>query len=335
MYALIVGGAGYIGSHTTKYLLNQGFSPVILDDLSTGHSAAILRISRKIPFYQGSCEDRTLVENILKKHRIQAIFHFGAKALVEESMREPMLYYQSNVNSSIALIQAALHCKIPFFIFSSTCATYGIPPQHARITEETPQVPINPYGQSKLFVEKILHDAAQFSKGSFRCCILRYFNACGADPDGALGEDHNPETHFIPNLIKAALEKDQKLRIHGKDYPTPDGTCIRDFVHVMDLAHAHYRALRHLQASSHESDAFNLGSENGHSILELIEVASKVLHVEIPHEFGPRRPGDPPILVADASKAKKVLQWSPQYNMELILKTTYQWMSSHPKGFST
>ncbi|MEW6056195.1 MAG: UDP-glucose 4-epimerase GalE [Bdellovibrionota bacterium] len=322
---LVVGGAGYIGSHTAKLLEKRGYRPVILDDLSTGHQPA----ARSLPFYQGSYHDTSLLKTILTDHKINTVMHFGAKAIVGESVANPLLYYSANAGGTLRLFEAMIDAGAGHFIFSSTCATFG-EPKEVPIHENVTQSPVNPYGQSKLFVEKILKDIHKAHK--INSVILRYFNAAGADPDGELGEDHKPETHLIPKAIQVALGREKKLTVNGKDYPTKDGTCIRDYVHINDLADAHIRAMEYLWKNPSCSD-FNLGSEKGFSVLEVIEAVSKTAGKPVAHEFGPRRPGDPPVLIADSKKAKQVLGWAPKFSLEEIVATAYRWTKEHPDGY--
>lgn len=333
---LVVGGAGYVGSHTVKLLKNQGYHPVVLDDLSTGHKKAVCTDK----FYQGSVCNQSLVEKIIRTEKISTVMHFSAKALVGESIQNPLLYYQHNISHTLALLAVMQKCNVINFVFSSSCSTFG-EPSKSPISENTPQNPINPYGQSKLFVERILKDLAirQDSpiKGAptagINSAILRYFNAAGADPDGELGEDHSPETHLIPNILKAALGHEKKLVVNGNDFSTPDGTCIRDYVHVRDLALAHIQAMEYIWKKKTICD-FNLGSEKGYSILEILKAAEQVVHKKILYKVGPRRLGDPAILVANSKKARKILNWKPKYSLKDIIATTSRWMQKHPHGYN-
>lgn len=322
---LIIGGAGYVGSHVAKVLEKEGFHPVVLDDLSTGHRTA----ARKLPFYEGDYADRDLVTRILKDHKITAAMHFGAKALVGESVENPLLYASSNIAGSIALLETLLANGVKRFVFSSTCNVFG-DPDEVPIHEGVRKLPVNPYGFSKFVVEKVLADMDRAY--GFRSAILRYFNAAGADPDGELGEDHACETHLIPNAVKALLGKAKELTIFGTDYPTPDGTCVRDYVHVNDLANAHIKALQ-LISSKNQSVDFNLGSENGYSVKEVISTLEKVSGKKVPQKTGARRPGDAPKLVADASKAKRELGWKIKFDLNEIVRTAYEWMKKHPNGY--
>jgi UDP-glucose 4-epimerase len=322
---LVIGGAGYIGSHTCQILKKLGANVFILDDLSTGHKKAACFGQ----FFYGSVFDSNLITKILKDHKIDAVMHFAAKALVAESVANPLLYYHHNTASTINLISILIENNVENFVFSSTCATFGVP-QKMPIDETTPQAPINPYGQSKLMVEIALKDICK--KANFNAAILRYFNAAGADPEGFLGEDHKIETHLIPLAIKALLENKEPLKIFGSDYPTKDGTCIRDYIHVHDLAIAHILALNYIIENKGYHD-FNLGTEQGNSVLEVINTIEKIANKKVPFIFAPRREGDPPVLIANSLKAKKLLNWTPQYSLKDIIKTAYNWHFTHPFGF--
>jgi len=315
---LVTGGAGYIGSHTVQCLLDHNHHVVVLDNLSTGHKKLILS-----PYFvQGNIADRALIMDTLKKHHIDAVMHFSAFAYVGESVENPEKYYQNNVNGTLQLLSAMREADVHQFVFSSTCATYGIPAE-VPITENCPQAPVNPYGQTKLMVEHMLKD---FSAAyPLRYVALRYFNAAGAHPNGHIGESHDPETHLLPLVLQAAKGERPHISVFGTDYDTPDGTCIRDYIHVWDLADAHRLALDYLQAGG-TSDVFNLGTENGYSVREVIKVAEAVTGKTIPIVEGERRAGDPPRLVASAKKAKTVLGWQPQYNeLNPIMETAWQW----------
>jgi UDP-glucose 4-epimerase len=325
-----VGGAGYIGSHVARHLLNQGLTPIILDDLSTGHREAARRATNGGPFYLGSYGDSELVSKILVEHKVTAVMHFGAKALVGESVENPLKYYTANVSLTLNLLQAMLKCGVKNFIFSSTCATFG-DPAGLPMNEELAQKPINPYGQSKLFVERILADF-ELAYG-LRSGVLRYFNAAGAAPEGDLGEDHRPETHLIPNVFKAALsDVGGKIVVNGDDYPTPDGSCVRDYIHVNDLADAHLKMLNYLSSKS-KSLAVNLGVGSGYSVFEIIRSIEKIVGKKIETEVGPRRPGDPPTLVAQPLKAQEMLGWRAQSDLDGIIESVYRWMKNHPTGY--
>ncbi len=323
---LIVGGAGYIGSHMCKYLHNKKMSPIVLDNLSYGHREAV-KWGR---LYEGELDDQDLLTEIFNKHDIKAVMHFAAFCYVGESVTDPLKYYQNNVAATLGLLKGMLKHKIKHFIFSSTCATYG-EPQKLPLTEDHPQNPINPYGRSKLMIEQILDDFD--SAYGLKSVCLRYFNAAGADPDGELGEDHRPETHLIPIVLQTALKQRKELKIFGNNYPTEDGTCIRDYIHINDLAQAHYLALLHL-LNDGASKKYNLGNNNGHSIMEVIKVSAKVSKKEIPYQFAERREGDPAILVGSSEKAIKELNWQPEFNtLKNIIETAWNWHSNNPDGY--
>ena len=321
MRVLVTGGAGYIGSHTAKALGKAGYQPVVLDNLSMGHAESV----RWGPFVQGDLADEALVRRVLREHAIAAVVHFAASAFVGESMQYPRRYFRNNAVNTFQLLDAMADCGVRRIVFSSTCATYGVP-QHIPMAEDHPQSPVNPYGESKLFVERMLRWLGETERLSW--AALRYFNAAGADPDGELGEDHTPETHLIPNAIAAVLGKRKELELYGTDYPTPDGTAIRDYVHVTDLAEAHVRALRHLLEGG-ESVALNLGSGTGHSIREVISAVENVSGSTVPVRESARRPGDPAVLVANPARANQVLGWRPVYALLDIVATAWRWHSHH------
>ena len=324
---LVVGGAGYIGSHTAKLLRIKGYNPFIFDNFSTGHKQAAQIALQNNQIIEGHYADKDLLKNVFKKNKISAVMHFGAKALVGESVENPGLYYRSNVSETLSLLEAMIETNIKYFIFSSTCAVFGI--HEEAINEAAEKKPINPYGKTKLFVEEILRD---FEKSySLVSGVLRYFNAAGADPDGELGEDHDPETHLIPNAINAVLQ-DCSFRVHGNDYPTLDGSCIRDYIHVNDLAEAHIRTLEFLVQNKRGCD-FNLGTGKGFSVFEIIEAISKAAEKKVPYEVGPRRGGDPARLVADASKANQLIKWKAQFNLDQIVQTALRFKKDNPQGF--
>lgn len=315
---LVTGGAGYIGSHACKALSKAGYLPVAYDNLSYGHEWAV----KWGPLERGDISDAARLTAVMKKYRPIAVMHFAAFAYVGESISNPRNYYRNNVAGSLSLIETAIDCGIDKFVFSSTCATYGVP-ERLPITEETRQEPINPYGISKLTVEHMLSDFG--AAYGLKSIALRYFNAAGADPDGEIGEDHDPETHLIPLVLDAAIGKRDAITIFGTDYNTPDGTCIRDYVHVTDLARAHVAALRLLEAGA-DSDAFNLGNGQGYSVREVIDTAEKVCARPIPIMIGDRRTGDPAALVSDASRARHILDWKPEMaELEDIIKTAWAW----------
>ena len=320
---LVTGGAGYIGSHATKTLSERGFRPVVLDNLSLGHRWAV----RHDLLVNGDLSDADMIRQVLRDYSIDAVLHFAAHAYVGESMTVPERYFRNNVANTLNLLEAMLECKVRHIVFSSTCATYGIP-QSLPISESHPQNPVNPYGESKLFVEKALHwNGVAHGLG---WVALRYFNAAGADPEGELGEDHTRETHLIPLAIQAALGQRPSIEIFGTQYPTPDGTAIRDYTHVTDLAHAHVLALKYL-VDGGDSGAFNLGTGKGHSVREVIKCVEQVAGRSVPAIERDSRPGDPPILVADATRAARILGWHPEYTeLEPIVRTACSWHASRP-----
>jgi UDP-glucose 4-epimerase len=326
MTILVTGGAGYIGSVTVERLRAKGESVVVLDDLARGHRQAF---DADIPFYQGKSGDRALVERIAKDHQIESCIHFAALAYVGESVENPALYFENNVEQGIALMGALVKAGVRRVVFSSTCATYG-EPQQMPISETCPQWPVNPYGWSKFFLERLLqsYDAAQ----GLKFVALRYFNAAGATE--LHGEHHNPESHLIPNILAAAAGEKPDIAVFGDHYPTPDGTPIRDYVHVSDLADAHIRALDHLRRAG-ASDYLNLGTGHGYSVLEVIETARKVTGRAIRIRVEAPRPGDPPRLVADAARAKTVLGWVPAASdLSSIIRSAWEWRLRHPRGYS-
>ncbi|HIK31793.1 MAG TPA: UDP-glucose 4-epimerase GalE [Oscillatoriales cyanobacterium M59_W2019_021] len=325
---LVTGGAGYIGSHAVLELQRAGYETMILDNLVYGHQDIVDRVL-KTKLIVGDTGDRQLLDRLFSTHKIEAVMHFAAYAYVGESVTDPAKYHRNNVVGTLTLLEAMLAANVKKFVFSSTCATYGIP-ETIPIVETCPQNPINPYGMTKLMVEKILADFA--TAYDFRSVCFRYFNAAGADPEGLLGEDHDPETHLIPLLLQTALGMRESVSIFGTDYPTPDGTCIRDYIHVTDLAIAHILGLEYLLKGG-KSEVFNLGNGNGFSVRETLESAQKVTQCEIPAIESDRRPGDPPILVGSSEKARTVLGWSPQYaDIDKIVYHAWRW---HQKRHGT
>jgi len=322
--ALVTGGAGYIGSHAAKAFAVHGYEPVVLDDLSMGHRWAI----RWGPLVQGDISDAELVRRTVARYKISAAIHFAATAYVGESMGAPGKYFHNNVANSIAMLNALIGSGVRQVVFSSTCATYGVP-RCVPLDEDHPQSPINPYGESKLFIERAL---AWYGKAhGLRSVVLRYFNAAGADRDCEIGEDHDPETHLIPLAVFAAQGSYPPLRIFGVDYDTPDGTAIRDYVHVSDLAEAHVGALQYLERGG-ESTAINLGMGRGRSVREIQRAVEKVAGRSVPVIVCSRREGDPPILVASAEKARKLLNWSPRsLDIEEIIETAWRWHTRAPR----
>ena len=317
---LVTGGAGYIGSHCCKELHGRGFNPISFDNLIYGYEDFV----RWGDFYRGDLANPQDLTNCFKNNRIEAVIHFAAYAYVGESVTDPLKYYENNVGNTINLLQAALAHDVRFFIFSSSCATYGIP-ESIPIDETHPLNPINPYGRTKQMIEDILKDCDAAYGLSYNS--LRYFNAAGADPEGEVGENHNPETHLIPLVLDVAAGKRKDIKIFGNDYPTADGTCIRDYIHVTDLARAHVLALERLLDGA-ASDFYNLGQGQGFSVKEVVEHASKVTGQDIASVYEDRRPGDPPVLVASNTKAIKGLDWHPEYtNLDDIIRTAWNWHS--------
>ncbi len=323
MTILVVGGAGYIGSHTNKELNKKGYQTVVFDNLSYGHRESV----RYGDFILGDIENIEQIRLVFKKYKIDAVMHFSAFIEVGESVTNPQKYYKNNVANTLNLLQVMLENNVKYFIFSSTAATYGNP-KEIPITEEHPQEPINPYGQSKLMIEHILRDYA-IAYG-LRYSPLRYFNASGADIDCEIGEWHNPETHLIPLILDVAIGKKESIKIFGTDYETSDGTCIRDYIHVTDLADAHILALEYLMNGG-ENTAFNLGNGNGFSVKEVIETVKKVTKKGIKIVESERRVGDPPILLSSSKKAQTTLNWKPKYyELSKIIETSWEW---HKKKF--
>lgn len=328
MRVLVIGGAGYIGSHCVRQLSLAGHEPVVLDNLVFGHRDAV---APEVPFHQADLGDREAVATILRDEAIELVMHFAAFAYVGESVQDPLKYYENNVGKTISLLQAMRDTGVERFVFSSTCASYGIP-ETMPMTESLPQKPINPYGQTKLDVENILKACAAaygLSSASFR-----YFNAAGAADDGTIGEDHDPETHLIPLAIWAAQGKRDKLTVFGDDYETPDGTCLRDYIHIDDLARAHIAVFDKL-ATPGQCLFYNLGTGKPVSVMEIIKAVEEVTGLKVPYEMGARRAGDPPALYADSSKAQAELGWKPQFmDIKETIATAWKWHQSHPDGFN-
>ncbi len=322
---LVTGGAGYIGSHMVRALLRAGYRVVILDNLSEGHRAAV----QDTELAEVDVADRGAVRALMRRHRPHAIMHFAAFCSVKESVENPLKYYHNNVAGTISLLDAALEVGVPRFIFSSTAALYG-EPREVPIDETHPVVPINPYGWSKWMCERILKDASRAY--GMRYVSFRYFNAAGAEASAGLGEDHRPETHLIPLALRAAIQDEAELEVYGTDYPTPDGSCVRDYIHVQDLAEAHLRGLNYLEQEG-ESIALNLGTETGTSVLEILAAVERVTALKVPHRICPRRPGDPAVLVASNAKARAVLGWSPKRDLDEIIRSAYDFMRRHPEGY--
>lgn len=328
MSILVCGGAGYIGSHTVAELLAKGEEVVVLDNLATGHQPAVLRGAK---FYFGSLQDKDFIEFIFEKHNVQEVIHFAAYSLVGESMTDPLKYYENNVYGTMCLLEVMKEYGVNKIVFSSTAATYG-EPKNIPILETDTTEPTNAYGETKLAVEKML----KWSDSAYgiKHVVLRYFNVAGAHIKGKLGEDHNPETHLIPIILQVASGKRDKIMIYGDDYDTHDGTCIRDYIHVTDLANAHILAIEKLRKDN-TSSTYNLGNENGFSVKEVIDVARKVTNHPIPFEVAPRRVGDPAKLIASSQKAMKELNWNPIYSsLENMIETAWNWFKKHPNGYN-
>ncbi len=326
MRVLVTGGAGYIGSQTAKALAQAGHKIVVLDDLSTGHRSAV----KWGPLIEGDLGNKKLVDRVFRKHRIEGVLHFAASLLVGESMTNPQKYFWNNVVGTLVLLDTMKARGVKHIVFSSSAATYGNP-EKTPIPEDHPKRPMNPYGESKLCMERAIqwYGAAYGLRG----VALRYFNAAGADLDGELGEEHDPETHLVPLVVQAALGQRPEVEIYGTDYPTPDGTAIRDFIHVTDLADAHVRALDYLVGGG-ESTEFNLGTGQGHSVREVVNSVGKISIGPVPFRDAPRRAGDPAVLVADPSKAQRVLGWQPRYSdLDTIIQSAWKWHAS--KGRTT
>lgn len=318
MSILVCGGAGYIGSHINKQLNREGYDTIVFDNLVYGHREAV----KWGKFVQGDLADIEALEKVFSKYQIEAVFHFAAYAYVGESVTKPEKYYYNNVANTLNLLKVMREHDCKKLIFSSTCATYG-EPERVPITEDMPQNPINPYGMTKLMVEKILADYRKAYGMKF--AVLRYFNAAGADPDGEIGESHDPETHIIPLVLDAASGKRPEIKVFGTDYDTPDGSCIRDYIHVTDLADAHIRALHYLEEDGN-SDFFNLGNAKGTSVLEVIASVKRVTGMDFTVTLSDRRPGDPAILVGSSDKAQKILKWHPQYgDIDTIVRHAWNW----------
>ena len=322
MVILVLGGAGYIGSHAARALRRSGYEVVLYDNLSTGFR----RLAQGFELVEGDIADEARLRPLLA--RVDAVMHFAAHAYVGESVENPRKYFQNNVVAALSLLNSVLDAGIRRFVFSSTCAVYGIPGQ-VPITEQMPREPINPYGASKLFFENALE--AYSRAYGLRSVILRYFNAAGADESGEIGEIHEPETHLIPLALAASTENGPELQVYGSDYPTEDGTCIRDYIHVNDLAEAHVRALQYLEKGG-DSLASNLGTGRGHSVLEVIQAAEDTTGRPVRRKIGPRRPGDPPVLVADPAKAQRVLGWTAKRNLVDIVSSAWIWMQKESSG---
>lgn len=324
MSILVCGGAGYIGSHTVHQLVAGGEKVVIVDNLQTGHRAALNPVAK---FYKGDIRDAAILDKIFTENEIEAVIHFAANSLVGESVKAPLKYFNNNVYGMQVLLESMVKNGVDKIVFSSTAATYG-EPKKIPIEENDPTVPTNPYGESKLIMEKMIKWIP-----NLRYVSLRYFNAAGAIEDGSIGEDHKTETHLIPLILQVPLGKRDHITIFGEDYPTPDGTCLRDYIHVLDLADAHILALKYLREGG-ESNILNLGNGQGFSVKEMILAAEKVTGQKIKTEIGARRAGDPAQLIASSDKAKKILKWTPKFaDVEKIIATAWKWHKSHPNGY--
>ncbi|WIV18398.1 UDP-glucose 4-epimerase GalE [Paenibacillus polygoni] len=328
MAILVTGGAGYIGSHTVAALLERGEEVVVVDNLQTGHREAVLGGT----FCEGDLRDKAFLDQVFAENKIEAVIHFAANSLVGESMQNPAKYYDNNVFGTLTLLEAMNNAGVSKIVFSSTAATYG-EPEKVPIEETDRTEPTNVYGETKLMMERMM---SWFDKVlGIKYVSLRYFNAAGAHKDGKIGEDHQPESHLIPLVLQTALGQRKQIAIFGDDYATEDGTCIRDYIHVSDLADAHLRAVDYLRKGE-ESNVFNLGNGTGFSVKQVIETAKKVTGLEIPVVMEPRRAGDPAVLVASSAKARSVLGWEPKYtNLEDVIASAWGWHQSHPEGYNT
>ena len=327
MTVLVCGGAGYIGSHAVHELINRGEAVVIVDNLQSGHRSAV---HPEAKFYQGDIRDSLLLDRVMEENKIDAVMHFAANSLVGESMEQPLKYFNNNVHGMQILLEAMVRHQVDKIVFSSTAAVYG-EPERVPITEAEPTVPTNTYGETKLTMEKMMKWVSRAN--GIRYVSLRYFNVAGALEDGSIGEDHSPETHLIPLILQVPKGRREHITIFGEDYPTADGTCIRDYIHVVDLVDAHIKALAYLQQGK-DSEIFNLGNGQGFSVREMIAAAVRATGQPIKVELGARRAGDPAQLIASSEKAKTVLGWQPQYTaVEEIIKTAWKWHKGHPAGY--
>lgn len=328
MSVLVTGGAGYIGSHTVAELNSHGEPVVVVDNLSTGHRGAV---PGDVPFYNCDIRDYDRMKAIIRDHNVDAVIHFAANSLVGESVQNPLKYYENNVGATTKLLSVMVDTGVKRIVFSSTAAVYG-EPERMPIDERDRKVPTNPYGETKLAIEKMMDWS--YEAYGLQSVRLRYFNAAGAHPELPIGEDHNPETHLIPIVLQTALGQRESVSIFGSDYPTEDGTCIRDYIHVMDLASAHRLAVERLRSGTAAAESYNLGNGNGFSVQEVIEVSRKVTGREIPAEAAARRAGDPAVLVASSDEAKRALGWKPaSADLETMVATAWEWHQSHPRGF--
>ncbi len=327
MSVLVLGGAGYIGSHAVHQLVDQGYKVVVIDNLQTGHEQSV---HPQATFYKGDIREKEFLTSVFQKEKIEGVLHFAANSLVGESMEKPLLYFDNNVYGTQVLLEVMNEFDVKNIVFSSTAATYG-DQKTMPITEDTPTLPTNAYGETKLTMEKML----KWCSGAYgmKYVALRYFNVAGARTTGEVGEDHTPETHLIPLVLQVALAQREFISVFGDDYDTPDGTCIRDYVHVEDLIAAHILALKYLENGG-ESNVFNLGSNQGFSVLEIIETAREITGQAIPEKIVARRAGDPAKLIASSEKAKQILGWSPKRtNIDQIIEDAWTWHQSHPNGY--
>lgn len=327
MKILVTGGAGYIGSHTVRYLLDKGEDVTVVDNLETGHRAAV---DERANFYVADIRDNEKIEKIITENQIDSVIHFAANSLVGESMQNPLKYYENNVHASQKLLESIQKTGVNNIVFSSTAAIYG-EPDKVPIDEEALKIPTNTYGETKLAIEKMIKWVSQAS--DLKYINLRYFNVAGAWMDGSIGEDHATETHLIPIILQVPLGKRHELQIYGDDYETDDGSCIRDYIHVIDLANAHYLAIQHLNNGG-DSNSFNLGSESGYSVFQMHKAAEKVTGIKIPFSIAQRRPGDPAQLIASSKKIQGTLGWKPEYtSLEKIIGSAYSWHQKNPNGY--
>lgn len=326
MNLAVLGGAGYIGSHFVKAALEKQHQVIVIDNLLTGHMASV---SKQAKFYQGDIRDKSFLDSVFATNKIDAVVHFAASSLVGESMKDPMKYFDNNVGGTVSVLETMAKHDVKMIVFSSSAATYG---NHSvmPITEDYPTIPTNPYGETKLMMEKMMHWAEEAH--DIRYVSLRYFNVAGASSDATIGEDHRPETHLIPIVLQVPMGKRDYITVFGNDYKTFDGTCIRDYIHVEDLADAHLKALDYLSQGG-QSDVFNLGTETGYSNLQIVETARQVTKHPIPMVIGKRRPGDPDKLVASYKKADQVLGWKPSSDIEKIIDSAWRYHQKHPNGY--
>lgn len=323
---LVTGGAGYIGSHMVKSLLNKNYQVIVIDNLSTGHMSAV---DDRAEFLRGDIREERVLDQAFSTYPIKSVMHFAANCYVGESMLNPVKYYENNVGSSICLLKKMLQYKVNMLVFSSSCAVYGIP--HAEMIDETCSAnPISPYGRTKLMIEQIIRDIANAYQLKF--IFLRYFNVAGADPSGTIGEHHDPETHLIPNILFHLLGKKDRIVVYGNDYPTDDGTCIRDYIHVNDLVEAHILALQSLFKNTQQNEYYNVGNQQGYSINEVIKMCENVTGKKVNCEYVGRREGDPPKLISSSDKIYRNLGWMPKYSLQDMVETAWKWHLRYSLG---